>query len=210
MDEQKEERRVPNWLGEREDYHMKVKNEKKLTEYQLRIFVRELKHQEKMYSGLVERTPQREKAYKPTCKTREELDQMYMLGAMTDREYMRNRSAIWNCYSDRGYIMRIEWLREQVERYQDKLDRIDQYLVDTRKQTVKACKHRYRVKKNKSKCVVRCRRRKRQRERKQELEARWKKYGITPSDWGRRLNRNSSIRSNASDERGDQEGIEER
>ena len=169
-----EERRLPNWLGDREEFHMKVKREKKLTEYQLRFYEKELKRQKKMYEGLVEGIPKREKSYKPRFKTREELDQAYIVSDMTVKEYMTERRNLWNCYSDRGYIDRIAWLTEQRDRYKDKLDRINGWTLETKRKSNNNRQKKFHIRRK----WAYQKRRYRKKIKMKRLEERWKRYGL--------------------------------
>ena len=173
-EEKKDEIRLPNWLGDREEFHMRVKREKKLTEYQLWFFERELKRQKKMYDGLKEGIPRREKSYKPRFKTREELDEAYMLGGMTVKEYMIERRNIWNCYSDRGYLDRIAWLEEQAAKYREKLEDIEGWTLETKR---KSNNKRQKKFKRRGKLASQ-KRRYRKKIKTKKLEERWRKYGL--------------------------------
>lgn len=173
-EEKTDEIRLPNWLGDREQFHMMVKKEKKLTEYQLWFFERELKHQKKLYEGLKERTQQREKSYKPRFKTREELDEAYMLGGMTVKEYMIERRNIWNCYSDRGYLDRIAWLEEQAAKYREKLEDIEGWTERTRKHSTYLRGKKRNVREKHINAVKRYKKKVRMK----KLEERWRKYGL--------------------------------
>ena len=123
----------------------------------------------------------RAEVYGAKYKSRQELDEAYMLGGMTDKEYMKQRSAIWNAYSDRGYIMRIEWLDQMIDFYQQRLDKIDEWIEVKHKDTRKQIMKRY-YKRQKHYAYKRRKRREARSEKKKqeykELKERWKYYGL--------------------------------
>lgn len=147
-DEKKpEERRVPNFLHN-EEQHMKIKNEIKLTEYQINLFRREKRYMEKAYAKLMEGCEDRAKAYKVKYRTREELDAAYMVSEMTVQEYMRQRSHIWQAYSDRGYIKRIEWLDKMLKTYEQKRQNLEDFCKQQKAESDRARQVKWRRKKH--------------------------------------------------------------
>ena len=142
--------------------------------FQVATVERALKQEKKTYKKLLDGTERRKESYKPTYTSREELDQAYIVGAVADEDYMRERSAIWNVYSDRGHIANIQWLEETLAKYQYALDNLEAYLTNKRKETIRACEHR-RIARKTYNSHRRVMYRKKKRE---EKEARWRKYGL--------------------------------
>ena len=175
-----EERRLPNFLRN-EEQHMRIKRERKLVDYQVRMFTKELKRIRKKLDALRAGEEDRAEKYGAKYRTRKELDDAYMLGNMTDREYMHYRSAMWQAYSDRGYLDRIEWLEKMLNHYQNKLEKIDQWMEEARKESRAGINKRYRRKQYKLAHKRKTRRRERSERKKQqykELKERYKYYGI--------------------------------
>ena len=84
-----------------------------------------------------EKVKQREKAYNPRFRTREELDEAYVAGLLTDREYMRERYAIWLAYSDRGHINNMKWLESEIDHYKRALEALENHIDEKRKASYK-------------------------------------------------------------------------
>lgn len=175
-----EERRLPNFLHNEEQY-MRIKTEKKLIEYQVKLFRNELNKMQKRYDELKAGEERRAESYGAKYKTRKELDDAYMLGNMTDREYMQYRSAMWQAYSDRGYEARIKWLTAMLDHYQAKLDKITNWMVAAQKASREGINKRYRKRQKHYAYKRRVRRRERSEKKKQqykELKERYKYYGL--------------------------------
>lgn len=175
-----EERRLPNFLHN-EEQHMRIKREKKLIEYQVRVFKNELRDVTKRYENLKAGAEKRAEIYDAKYKTRKELDDAYMLGNMTDREYMRYRSAMWQAYSDRGYEDRIQWLNAMIDHYQSKLDKITKWMDAASKESRAGIYKRYRKRQRHYAYKRRKRREARSEQKKQqykELKERYKYYGL--------------------------------
>lgn len=115
------------------DEHMAIKEARRMLRYQIRVFDRAIKHEQKMYDELIEGTERRKQSYKPTFDSLEKLNEAYVIGKVDDKEYMRNRSAIWNVYSDRGHIANLEWLHKERDKYQKRLDHIDDWIDEQRR-----------------------------------------------------------------------------
>lgn len=93
---------------------------------------------------------------------------------MDDREYMRQRSAIWQVYSDRGYFDQIAWLESERDRYKKKLENINDFIIEKRKEKQARGYAKKQAKRKRTANI----RRYRKRIRKRELEERWEKYGL--------------------------------
>lgn len=162
-----------NWLVNPEE-HMRIKEERRLLKFKIQVFNRELKREKKRYESLLDGQDARKESYKPAYQSRKELDEAYVVGAVSDKEYMRNRSAIWQVYSDRGHIANIEWLESELEKYQKMLDSLESYMARKKLES----KKRYRQRINARRRFNAYRRRRYRQNKKAELEARWKKYGL--------------------------------
>lgn len=162
-----------NWL-KNPDTHMQIKEKRRMLQFKVRVFQRALKQEKFTYEKLKKGEQKRFDAYKPKYRTREELDAAYVVGALTDREYMWERSAIWRVWSDRGHIANIAWLEEELAKYEEALNTLDTWIKEKHDETVKRKQQRYRQK-VKHRNYVRNKYRKNKRK---ELEARWKYYGI--------------------------------
>jgi len=169
----KPEGAIPQWV-KNEDLHMRVKHEIQLLQYQVRMYDREIHLQEKRLKNLTAGQERRLKAFDLRYHSREAIDQAYIIGALTDLEYMQQRSWLWQVYSDRGYNARLEWLRGERQKAQTKLDRITEW----RSQRYREAQKRHQKKRRERNWVKMYRRRVRKREKDAALKARWEKYGI--------------------------------
>ena len=169
-----EERRIPNWLNDDEDEHLKIKKRFKLLEYKIRFFKRERKRVQKMLDNLIANREMQAEVRGLLYHSRQELDEAYMAGLLEDREYMRQRSSLWHVYSDRGHTAELEWLDSEIEKYETELNALHEWTElkkkeSTRKRGMKRQRLRHKT------YMQRTRRR---RKRKQALEERWRRYGI--------------------------------
>lgn len=180
MKDTREGRQPPNFLHN-EEQHMRIKNERKLTVYQVQMFKRERGRLKRRLRDLDNNQEHRAEIYGAQFKTRKELDEAYILGGMTDKEYMKQRSAIWNAYSDRGYNDRIKWCDQMIEHYQAKLDKIDAWIENQHRETEIKVRKRY-MKKQKHYAYKRRKRREARSAAKKEnyklMKERWKYYGL--------------------------------
>lgn len=149
-----------------------MKKKKQLLEFKASTYRNALTRQKKAYAKLIEGQASREKGYKPMFKTREELDEYYDQGTMTPAEYRREKTKIWQVYSDRGHIQNIAWLEEELAEAERKLA-----LFAEKQKELENVKYRYypSVRRRRKTNYERGRRR---RIRKKELQERWKKHGI--------------------------------
>lgn len=174
-----EERRIPNWLVN-EQQHMKVKHELALAKYQVATFTNELKRIRKKFDELVEGQPKRKKAYGLKYDSREAIDEAYMVGALDEKGYMRQRAALWQTYSDRGYLARIEWLESELEKYQRKLENIETWMGNTAERNKEQSRIRFNRKQHHrawSRQYMRRKRSAKKRAYKEELRKRYMYYG---------------------------------
>lgn len=160
-----------NWLNHPEE-HMAIKEKRRMLRFQVRVFKRELKAEQKKYDTLLAKTADREKSYKPMFDSLEKLNDAYVVGKVDDRTYMSQRSKIWQVYSDRGHIANLAWLQSELDYYQGKLDALEGKMDDLRKLQVKDYPSTIRRKNASHKRKVR------RKIRRQELQERWRKYGI--------------------------------
>lgn len=125
-----------NWLKNKDD-HMAIKEKRRMLKFKLHVFSSALYEEKRNYKKLMTNTERRKQTYKPQYQTREELDQAYVLGAINDKEYMKNRSAIWLVYSDRGHIKNIEWLESEVAKYEGALAELEEWMNEKHEESVR-------------------------------------------------------------------------
>lgn len=155
--------------------HARNKEQKRMLKFKIHTFHREIILEQQAYDKLLRGQERRKETYKPTYKTREELDAAYVAGLITDdKEYMRERYAIWQVYSDRGHINNLKWLHEQEDKYKKALEDLEAFAEEKNKESML----RSQKKRQKHKHHMAYKRRKRREKKKAELEARWKYYGI--------------------------------
>lgn len=162
-----------NWLVNEKE-HLAIKEARRMLKFKLHVFKSSLYTEKKNYEKLLSGIERREKAYKPRYKTREDLDAAYVVGAVSDQDYMQQRSAIWQCYSDRGHIANIEWLESEVDKYQNALDDLDSWMAEKKTES----RARFERKRTQTRRHNGKRRKKYRREKREALERRWKYYGI--------------------------------
>lgn len=128
-----------NWLKDPENY-MAIKEKRRMLKFKCRVFSSALYQEKRMYKNLLDNTEKRKKIYNPTYSSREELDQAYVIGAIDDKEYMSQRSKIWQVYSDRGHIKNIEWLESELNKYETALDMLENWREKKKEYTLKECR----------------------------------------------------------------------
>lgn len=168
---EQQERRLPNWVVD-EEQHMRIKRERQLLDYQIRFFTGERNRMQKRLDKLNEGQKRRAETYGITYHSRKELDDAYMVGAIDDHEYMRQRSNLWQVYSDRGYIARIEWLDKMINEHQAKMDAITEWMDQKREESKRAKTRRWLQKKHKAAYYRMWRRKKRSEREKAEYKER--------------------------------------
>lgn len=117
----KEEIKLPHRRVNLEAY-MLDKETKRLLEFQVGVFQREINRLEKRAQKRDANLEHRKEVWKPMFETVEELNEAYMLGDMDPLTYNRQRVAIWNTYTDYGSAAKLEWLYEERDKYQSILD----------------------------------------------------------------------------------------
>lgn len=184
-------RRMPFEMPDEEQF-ARVKAQRNLCRYKINMFTRELHKEQKMLADLVAKTEERAKTFDLQYHSRKEIDEAYICGKIeTAREYSWHRMMLWRVYSDRGHNARIAWLEGEIAKYQKQLDVINEWKAEENREDFKVMLKEHNIRRNKKKHKKKYRKKKSQEmkrlkkaERKRELEARWEKYGITPS--GRR------------------------
>lgn len=157
-----------------EEEHLAIKEKTRMLKYQASVFRNELTKQKKAYQKLVDGQERRKVSYAPMFDTLEELNEEYGKGEMEDREYMSQRSRIWQVYSDRGHIANIKWLEEELAKVEAKLA-----AVENVKEQFKDAKKKYKPDPKRERARKTAYERNRRRKiRKREREERWHKYGI--------------------------------
>ena len=154
--------------------HMAIKEKMRMLRFQQRSYAIALKKEQKTYDNLLAKQEDRKKSYKPMFETIQELDAEYDKGEMDNKEYMSQRSKIWQVYSDRGHIANIAWLTEELDKVNQKIE-----AVENLKSEFKEAKKKYRPNPK----LVRARktayeRKRRRKKRQKEREERWHRYGI--------------------------------
>ena len=125
----------------KEDYWIRPR--KKLLEYQIGFFNREIKRVERGYKTWLTNMPKRMERFKPRYQSREEIDEAYLAGLLTKQEYSEQRNAYRMVYSDYGSKMKLAWLRSQLDQYSRQYDALIDYMDDLRqKSEAKAIKNR--------------------------------------------------------------------
>lgn len=161
-----------NWLNYPEE-HMAIKEKRRMLKYQVSVFQRELNKEQRVYDDLLANFEKRKAAYKPKYESLEELNEAYIVSRMPDREYMAERSRIWQVYSDRGHPARIEWLTKERDKYKSALDALEKAMGELKSISKKKLHPGARRQKKAAQM-----RRLRRKWKRQALEERWKKYGL--------------------------------
>lgn len=99
-----------------------INKRKRLIEYQIRFFEREIRAEEKRLAYLESTQDARRKAYGLEYDSLEEINQAYAAGIITSAERYRQRSHLWQVFSDRDALMRLEWLRSERDKYKEHHD----------------------------------------------------------------------------------------
>ena len=118
--------------------HYWIRPKKKLLEFQIGLFEREIKRVTKNYRKLYDNRELRKKAFKPKFESMAELKEAYVDGLITDyKEYRSQQRAIWCVYSDRGNEDKLEWLYNEKAKYELQLLALEQILKSIRLNTQK-------------------------------------------------------------------------
>lgn len=108
------------WFYKDERYN-KIVRKKRLIEYQIMMFKRELLHEEQMMKELTANEPRRKELYGARYDTLEDLQNDYLTGALRGKAYRHERYMLWLVYSDRGHLDRIDWLKEMIAECEERL-----------------------------------------------------------------------------------------
>ena len=164
-----------------EKQYMRIKRERQLVDYQVKLFSNERRKMQKRYDALQEKTEQRKNSYGLRYNSRKELDEAYIAGVIESKEYMDQRSKLWLVYSDRGYEARLAWLDKMIAHYEGNLKNIDDWIAKKADEREQRQKSKIR-KRKKAASYMRRRRRKARREAKEaqyrELKEKYKYYGL--------------------------------
>lgn len=163
-----------NFLNIDQAEYMRNKEALRMLKFKVTVFKRQLFQEQRTYKKLLSTQEKRFNTYQPKFKTRKELDAAYLVGAVSDQEYSKQRYAIWLVYSDRGHINNLKWLESELEYYEKKLADFENHLQEQAK-TKRQAWLRRQQKRNKHATYMR---RTRRAARKKELEERWHRYGI--------------------------------
>lgn len=161
-----------NWLRGDPVQLAETKERKRLLRFKIMTFNYRIAIEKKNWKKLLDGQQGRYEYWKPKYKTREELDEAYVAGIVTDEDYPRERYAIWQVYSDRGHKANLEWLESEQQKYQAELDGFEAFLQKTTKENKKKYDQRHRKK------YLYRRREKRRKARERIRKDKWKKYGI--------------------------------
>lgn len=115
--------------------------EYRLAKYQRGYFFTRLKAETKMYEKRIANTEKRKKAFGvPKYERFEDLVADYLAGGMTSKEYFDHYRLWHNVYDDMGYERKLEWLRQEYEKYDARM----KYWEDMKKKNLNERKIRYR------------------------------------------------------------------
>lgn len=139
-----EPRNAMNLLRNEEKF-LSIKQRLRLIDFQISVFNNAIKKQERQYESYrsEERVEKRKKAFGLKYESRQQLDQDYMIGAISDAEYSKQRYALWLVYSDRGYEMKLKWLYEQRDYYLKQKKTIEKWMEKQRKESKRNINKRY-------------------------------------------------------------------
>lgn len=154
--------------------HLAIKDKRRALKFQCSVYGNALTKEKRTYKRLLEGQERRKASYNPMFSTIEELDKAYEEGGMDNKEYMSQRSKIWQVYSDRGHVKNIEWLEHELAVCQGQLDALEAKMEELSKASQRYKAHGRNVRRHKTNYE----RKRRRNIRKKELEERWKKYGI--------------------------------
>lgn len=206
------DRKLP-WEIYEEIQHARVKEARELCKYQIGLYSSHLRKEQKRLDHLLETREQRAEAYNLVYHTRKEIDDAYICGKIeTAKDYNWHRILYWRVYSDRGHAKRIEWLKQELEKYQKQLEYIDGWREEDKIEIEKEFDRarRKRNTRNKYKKKVRRKEKKlREVKKKQELEERWERYGIKPGSRRRNTVSDSIASADTSDDQSDTGGAKE-
>lgn len=162
------------FTGISQEEYLRMKERIRMAKFKVTVFKRALYNEKAAYKKLLSTQPKRIERWHPKYDSRKKLDEDYVVGKMTNEEYAYERYAIWHVYSDRGHLNNIKWLEEMLQYYEDALQAINDELEDRRKARIKRGRKRELQKKHHASQMRKFRRRKKR----NELEERWRKYGI--------------------------------
>lgn len=163
-----------NFLNIDQAEYMRNKEALRMLKFKITVFKRAVYNEQRAYKKLLSTQDKRIKAYNPRFKTREELDAAYLVGAVSDEDYSRERYNIWLVYSDRGHINNLKWLEEQLAYYEQKLADFENHLQMQAKTKRQAWLRRQQYKSRHATYMRKVRKAERQR----KLKERWQKHGI--------------------------------
>ena len=163
-----------NILNGDPELHMKYKEAIRLTKFKIKVFKSQLRLEKITYDSLKKNEPKRFAHWKPKYKTVSDLDEAYVAGLVDDKDYMYQRYAIWQVYSDRGHINNIAWMESEIKKYEKQLADIENYLKERNREAQKRARKKLERKKHKLAYKRKVRRKKRTAEREQL----WRETGI--------------------------------
>lgn len=161
-------------IGISQEEFLRMKERIRMADFRIRVFNTALKQERKAYDKLMKSQPKRMEVWHPKYDDIQKLNDEYIIGKMTNEEYVRERYAIWQVYSDRGHENNIKWLEGMLKHYQDARQGIEDEL-ETRRKAGKRKKDRRRAYLKKHATHMR---KVRRAKKKKELEERWKRHGI--------------------------------
>lgn len=154
----------------KDETHTRIKRHYDLSRYQLMIYGRELEKERKALAKLEDpvKVEERKKSYGLRFDTRKDLEEAYLVGAVTFQEYRYQKRALYIVYSDRGHLDRIEWLEEMYAKAQERYKLSERY-VNKYKTQMELDIEKEKKKRHQSKIRVRRWRAKKRKEKKQAL-----------------------------------------
>lgn len=138
-----------NWLKNPEEY-MAIKEKRRMLSFQVSVFRRELKREQKTLEKLNSHLQLRIDRWHPRFDSREKLDEAYVAGLVTDRDYMRERYAIWQVYNDRGHNANIAWLSAELEKCETALENLENHIDQRHKDTQRRYRRKIQAHKRKN------------------------------------------------------------
>lgn len=163
-----------NYLKIPEDEFMRNKETLRMLKFKIRVYKTALYNEQRAYKKMLSTQDKRFEQWQPKYKTRKELDDAYLVGAVDDTDYRKERYAIWQVYSDRGHINNLKWLEKMVEVSEKNLADFEAYLQSESERRKEAREKRDRLRKRHNMYI----RRYRHKKKKKALQERWEFYGI--------------------------------
>lgn len=159
--------------------HQAIKHRKKMLEYKVGFFQREINRQTKKKKEREANFENRKARWKPKYASWDELNEAYIAGGMSDKEYDVQRKAIWIVYHDYDVPEKLAWLEEMQAPYKAELEALEEWMEDTKKKTAKELQKKYNREKARKKRKAKKRKERRQEEKEGAIRDAWLRAGYT-------------------------------